>query len=738
MNAQPTFPWRRTRASALITTMVFVAILTVLLGSLLQWTGTESVQVTRRHLRISSFYGAEAAMRRSMAQVQQLIIKDYPMNGYISGPAAPTQTVLNNLASGNPPSSVAALANFSYSGVGINYVTNSGSTNLFVSTQIPPGSTDPLAGFYSTRATIRCSATATRTGRYSIPKTVQQEFYIDYVPIFQYAVFYNMDMEVLNGNGTGAGNMTVKGKVHVNGTFYYNPFDSFSIYDNLTCANEVLFGLKQWNSSQGKWTAVQTTWNTSKGDFNVLNPVKGSLVNAKSGSGTSATYYDSSATDWNTGAISRWNGGIKNSDMGIGLVQPPLPSDVLASSNPNQPYAGFNNPYHVMIESPALTTADNVTWSINTTSDPSSKQKAKMAYSASLVIHRSGTNVYFQVPLRDGSGNVTSYKTVNLQNQNQIVPNATTTVRDQREYLMDNNKITMTELYLEKLYAAVDSNNRLLGPGGVPITQDAAGNAITTPTFDGVVYFYDDGYNGAASTGRRPGLRVDDKPTSGTSATKNASQIGSFSLISENPVYVLGNFNSDGNLNTAPEGSGSSGGSPGTPSLEASYDPSTGSNPTGVKPAMIVADAVSFMSASYVRSQDDDNSSISTLWNNRSASAATEVNAAVIAGASPSSQGRTASSLDGCTGGLNNFPRFMENWYVTSPSTSFKISGSMISLFYAQQSKSYFQSAGPSPYYVFNAPTRYFSFDTQYLDPNKLPKGTPMVRRFSNGIWSKL
>ena len=256
---------------------------------------------------------------------------------------------------------------------------------------------------------------------------------------------------------------------------------------------------------------------------------------------------------------------------------------------------------------------------------------------------------------------------------------------------------------------------------------------MATPTFNGIVYFYDDNYNGTSSTGRRPALRVDDHPTSGTSATKNASQIAAISLISENPVYVLGHFNSDGNLNTAPEGSGSSGGSASSPNIEASYDPSTGNNPNGVKPAMIVADAVTFMSASWVKSQDDDDSSISTLWSNRSVSAPTEVNVAVIAGASSSSQSRTASGIDGCTGGLNNFPRFMENWN----STNFKISGSMASLFYAQQAKSYFQSAGGSPYYVFNAPTRYYSFDSQYLDPNKLPKGTPLVRRFSTGTWMK-
>jgi hypothetical protein len=46
--------------------------------------------------------------------------------------------------------------------------------------------------------------------------------------------------------------------------------------------------------------------------------------------------------------------------------------------------------------------------------------------------------------------------------------------------------------------------------------------------------------------------------------------------------------------------------------------------------------------------------------------------------------------------------------------------------------------AGGSPRYSYEAPTRYYAFDTEFLDPNKLPRGTPVVRRFANGTWTKL
>ncbi len=686
----------------------------------MSWVGTENVQVSRRTQRISSLYGTEAGVRRSMSQIQYLMISQYPMNGYISGLAAPTDAQLAVLTS---PSSVAALGDFTYTSASSSF-TSGTATNRFVLTQIPTTSTDPLAGLYSSRATIRCTSAAYRSGgRYDISQSVSQDFYIDYIPVFQYAIFYNMDMEVFNGPA-----MTINGKVHSNGNFYFNNFGSLTIKDNLTVADNLIRGLKKWDAATSAWKASPAGWSTTDGDFKVKNPTTSTDVNGIVGVSPNATYYDSNATDWSTGALTKWGGGVKSEAQGIGNITPPLPTDVLAAATDPA------NPYHVMIEHPVNSLTGGATWSV---SDSSSNQKAKMAFSASLVVHRSGTNVYYKVPVKDSAGVVTSFKTVNLKNSSTIIPSATTTVRDQREYLMDSNKMKVSELKLEKLYQAVDSSGNFLDQTtGLPIAYSSAGpgDPISTPKFNGIVYVYDDGYNGTAGTGYRPGVRIDDSATSGGSATKNyvlPSTATGVSIVSENPVYVKGNFNADGNGVTAPEGTG--GGSLSSPNLESFYNPSTGANPTGIKPAMIVADAVSFMSQSWAAS-DDDNASMSTLWSNRTNSTTTtEVNAAVIAGASQTNPAVTLTTGSGTTGGIHNYPRFMENWN----GKNFKISGSMVSLFYSTQSKSYFVDSGASPSYVYQPPVRYYAFDTDYLNPNKLPPGTPVMRRFTNGLWSR-
>ncbi len=711
---------KKNGASALITMLIYIIILSLLLGSLMQWVGTENIQVERRKQRISSLYGAEAAVQRAMCQIQYLMTSQYPMNGYISGPVAPTDA---NLAALSSPTSVAQLNDFTFSSIN-NVFTSGTSSNRYVQAQIPIGSTDPFAGLYTSRATIRCSATASQIGRYDVPQSISQEVYIDYIPIFQYAIFYNMDMEVFNGP-----TMTINGKVHVNGNFYFNNFGNLTIKNNVTVTGDMVRGLKKWDSTTSSWKAGNPTWNLGTGDFIVHNPFTGTDVNGKSGS--PPVYYDSNTPDWATVALTKWGGGVKTKDQGIAAITPPLPTDVLAAA------IDPANPYHVMIERPVISSIVGATRNI---SDSNTSKNAKMAFSASLVIHRSGANVYYEIPIKDSFGVVTSFKTVNLKNKDQIVPPAITTLHDQREYLMDNNKVEISEFKLEKLYGAIDSSGQFLDNStGTPITYstDGPSDPVSPSPFNGVVYIYDDGYNGTTGTGYRPGIRIDDSATGGGSATKNyslPSTAKGISIVSENPVYVKGHFNADGNGTTAPEGTGASGGTISNPIIENSYDPSTSANPTGVKPSMIVADAVSFMSASWNNATEDNNASMSTLWANRTTTAATtEVNAAIIAGSSRTSPSADLSSGDGTTGGIHNYPRFMENWN----SKNFKISGSMVSLFYSAQSKSYFVDSGASPKYVYQPPVRYYSFDTDFLNPNKLPPGTPVIRRFANGVWSK-
>ncbi len=717
------------RGSVLLLSMGFLLLMTVTIASLLSWSGTETIMVSRRTAQVDSMYGAEAAIRRGMAQVRKLYFEGYSSNSYYTGSmAAPSDAQIAALTSGAGPSTVSALNNFTYTNMSIAF-TSGTSANRYTTNAIAANdeTLSAYAGLTSQRATIVCQTQSTALNRrFQIPSRVKQTFNIDYIPVFQYAVFYNMDMEVFNGPA-----LTINGKVHANGTLYYAPAATLTIQSALTSSGNIYRGIKLWNSSKpklltgtsaatqaaygnsqvayeadgGNWSAVDpTSSGYGEASFLVKNPVTGSLVDFQTSA--TPTYYDSASSGWAGGALTRWGGGVKSKDQGIDDVTPPVPDDVISAA------ADSTNPYHTIIEAPVLNSSGVSTESGTT-------QSAKMAYNATLIIQRTGTNVIFRV--KDATTG--AYHQVNLRDASTIVPTATTTVRDQREYLQNGNvKMTVTDFNIAAFYGdsnadgtidanhgAMDTSGNWIAPGNTAVNTDTSGNSFTPKPFDGTVYIYDDNY----SSTRKPAIRIKngakifDRDSNSDTTVGSNGNLG-LSIISENPVYVQGNFNADGTTTTGPE--------------------KTGGSKETVPPAMIAADVLSVLSTSWDSSDDDPASS--TSYYGRSASSNTEINAAILAGVNRSSQDVVASSFDGTTGGVNNFPRFMENW-----SSTFKYSGSMVSLWYGKQSTSTYKGAGTANN-VFSAPTRDWAFNTDFMNPNQLPRSTPIIRVYTTSNWT--
>lgn len=78
----------------------------------------------------------------------------------------------------------------------------------------------------------------------------------------------------------------------------------------------------------------------------------------------------------------------------------------------------------------------------------------------------------------------------------------------------------------------------------------------------------------------------------------------------------------------------------------------------------------------------------------------------------------------GTDGGVHNFLRYLENW----GGQTLNYEGSMVSLFYSQYATGVFKCCGT----VYSPPTRAYAFDTEFLDMSKLPPGTPKFRDVVN------
>jgi hypothetical protein len=154
------------------------------------------------------------------------------------------------------------------------------------------------------------------------------------------------------------------------------------------------------------------------------------------------------------------------------------------------------------------------------------------------------------------------------------------------------------------------------------------------------------------------------------------------------PLYIWGNYNVQ-----TPDGT-----SIGTNNTVYTY------------PAAFMADAVTVLSSNWNDGYDG-----STALAQRPAMDVT-VNAAILQGIVPSA---TVGDNQHYSGGAENFLRLLEDWNTNT----LTYNGSMVTMFDCRYGTNYWQSSGT----YYNEPTWQRGFDTNFLNPGKLPPGTPNV-----------
>jgi Tfp pilus assembly protein PilX len=203
-------------------------------------------------------------------------------------------------------------------------------------------------------------------------------------------------------------------------------------------------------------------------------------------------------------------------------------------------------------------------------------------------------------------------------------------------------------------------------------------------------------------------------------AANKLSATKGISVATENMVYIWGSYNTTG-IASAP-GSGSA-------------TLNDGSYLGNQVPASIVADAFfplsktwcDSMSAMYPEGGNSGNTMRTADVSVANTAEETSVRAAIIAGTNMSAltgnpdAGNDADSR--LSGGMHNFPRFLENWL--TPQRRWNFVGSFCPLYYSTQ------ALGPWIYLdqqIYGAPSRNWAFDTTFRDINRLPPGTPMFQ----------
>ncbi len=206
-------------------------------------------------------------------------------------------------------------------------------------------------------------------------------------------------------------------------------------------------------------------------------------------------------------------------------------------------------------------------------------------------------------------------------------------------------------------------------------------------------------------SGPRHALRLIDG-TSGNLPTR-PDGTGGFTVASENPVYILGNYN-------------------------ANTFPFPVASPSA---ASVIADAVTLLSNNWQSSFGDYASFLDSISMGTATAPVTSArNAtqsyyrlAIAAGKNVNFTQPTsfaAASDYGTDGGMHNFLRYLENW----GGTNLYYDGSLVSLFYSQYATGVFKCCTV----VYGAPYRNYAFDTLFLNPNNLPPATPEFQDVNN------
>lgn len=527
------------------TLLVFLSLLLMLtmIGIAAVMTSTTDVDIAGNDLRtINAFYAAEAGLEKAIAQIR---------THYGSGGVAPPDPLPRD--------------SFDLGNIAVTYSTADDG----------PATQETLTvgaykGLYALVKSFTITGEATQKGNQTKTK-IQAEIKDALIPIFQFAVFYQQDLEILPGPP-----MTLGGRVHSNHDLYLGAHSGLQLHSWTTAAGNIYHGRKDDPSDD------MSGYVRIKDRYGVLQDME-------NGDGT---WLDANVPNWVAESLNRWGGMVEDNSHGITELNLP----VVVSGDPID-----------MIKRGSGGNMDSY------------EHKAGLKIVDGQVLYKNSSENWVDVTATFVADSIIT--TGNFYNY--------------REY---------------KWVTSYDINiNKLNTSGYYPL------NGILYASRDHLV-------------GTQQAIRLVDGEELAAPLT----------VVTDNPLYTLGNYNSVNKKATA-----------------------------------LFTDALTILSNNWADSKS--NQSLS----NRVASNTT-INAAFLTG-------NTETHLGSYNGGLENLPRFLENW----SNKTFTYRGSMVDLWFSEQATGAWIYGSPQ----YEAPNRDWTFDLAFLDPNNLPPGVPQINTVLKVSW---
>jgi len=257
--------------------IIFVVLLLMLslIGISSIMTSTDEVKVAGNEMKqTGAFYAAESGLERAAAAI-----------------ASSYETT------GAPPN---PLPGATISEQGYNYTYTTVDAGPAVQTMLSVGAYRGLFGLVKSYNISSTGLDDLRESSIELSMVVQDAL----IPLFQFAVFYQEDLEIAPGPA-----MTLGGRVHSNSNIYLQSNNSLYIDSYLTSAGDILHGRKP-GSGQADGTGSV-----------MIRDDNGAYQNMRNGDGT---WLDSRSANWVSGSMSRWGGQVEDSHHGISELNMPV------------------------------------------------------------------------------------------------------------------------------------------------------------------------------------------------------------------------------------------------------------------------------------------------------------------------------------------------------------------------------------------------------------------------------
>ena len=485
------------------------------------------------------------------------------------------------------------------------------------------------------------------------------------IPLFSYAIFYNLPMEIAPGP-----DMDVYKKVHVNGDAWFQSGDGSEL--NFHGLVNVYGDIHHGRRTESDFL------NESSGAVNFLDD-SGNFVNMEedvSWSDDAKALFDETNDPWLESqdtyfkeiAKLLWDDNLRTRDHGVKLVELPGIKPYQEDVDPNTPEKeAFNSAYTIIeptLDKIELPSIQDDPEGYKAARAQRAAEKNKFSYLAGLTIEVNGDgNLSYYSYERDAFNNIVygedgSPKKITLTPNAQFAKSETFSISDENVItggLYDRRQeqnMNIVELDVSVLKNLVHNDDE----------EEWGGEESRKPRswWKGVVYVKfpqenessnrPDNVNPASS--RNWGVKLVNGNVIPNPEFAHGDNIYGTSIATNQVMYVEGNYNSDGII--------------GTDSPTEPDNPATFNQEGQEAPAALAADAITFLSTNW----NDANSNKDL---GERVALPTEVSAAILTGLVPSGKNGNKSY----SGGVENFPRFLEYW----KDIDFVMRGSIVAMF---------------------------------------------------------